>query len=580
MIKLYPDRPFIFDGAFGTCYAGLHPQDVPCELSNVGHPERVIALHRQYIAAGADGIKTDSFTLNRVNFPDKAQLEALIAGALRCANTAAEGKAAVFADVGPIPDGTEDDYAELVGVFLRCGAENFLFETFAEFAPLDKALRRVREALPEAGIIVSFGAAPDGYTRHGNALSELISEAAAHSAVDAVGFNCVCGPAHAVRLAASISGISKPLCVMPNAGYPVDVNGRTVYNDNVDYFADKIKEIYALGARLVGGCCGTTPAHIAASAAALKNAPLPSVSVSGGAESGVVREEGAFALKLREGRRVVAVELDPPADVSLAETADAALTLKNAGADVITFADNPLSRSRADSLMTAAFVRERTGAEVMPHLTCRDRNHLAIKSSLLAANAMGVRNVLAVTGDPLSNDDLKSKGVFALNSYKLIGYISGLNRAEFAAAPFCVGGALNIGASVFDAELARAREKCGRGAEFLLTQPVGSEAALENLKAAHETLGVPILAGIYPVAGYKNALFLKNEVSGIEIPDELLAELEGKSREEAAEISVRFAASVAEKAAPYCNGFYVMTPLKRVDIVSALLAKLKEKQLI
>ena len=580
MIRLYPDRPFIFDGAFGTCYAGLYHGDTPCELANIRHPERVIALHRQYIAAGADGIKTDSFTLNRVTCPARARLEALISGAIHCANAAAEGGAAVFADVGPIPDGTAGDYADLVETFIRCGAENFLFETFAEFDPLKDALTRIREKLPEAGIIVSFGAAPDGFTRHGNALSALIAEAAAHSAVDAVGFNCVCGPAHAVRLAAELRGVPKPLCVMPNAGYPVDVGGRTVYNDNADYFAEKIKEIYAGGARIVGGCCGTTPAHISACVSALKSAPAPNAPEQSYGKSGVEREDGAFALKLRAGGRVTAVELDPPADSGLSAVADAATLLKNAGADVITFADNPLSRARADSLMTAAYVRERTGAEVMPHMTCRDRNHLAIKSALLAANAMGVRNVLAVTGDPLSNDELKSKGVFALNSYKLIGYLAGLNSAEFASAPFCIGGALNIGAANFDAELERAKEKTARGAQVFLTQPVGSETALENLKKAHTALDAPILAGICPVAGYKNALFLKNEVSGIEIPDALLAELKDKSREDAAEISVRFAAETAEKAAPYCRGFYIMTPLRRVDIVAALLEKLKEKNLI
>lgn len=580
MIRLYPDRPFIFDGAFGTCYAGLYHGDGPCELANVGHPERVVSLHRQYVAAGADGIKTNSFTLNRVNFPDEARLEALAAGAIRCANAAAEDKASVFADVGPIPDGTENDYFDLIDIFIRCGAKNFIFETFAEFAPLKSALARIREKLPEAGVIVSFGAAPDGFTRHGNALSSLISEAAAHPAVDAVGFNCVCGPAHAVRLAAKLNGVPKPLCVMPNAGYPADVDGRTVYNDNADYFAERIKELCALGVKLVGGCCGTTPAHIAACVSALRNAPRPNAAPPARGEAAAEREESAFALKLRSGDRVVAVELDPPADASLYALADCAALLKNAGADVITFADNPLSRSRADSMMTAAFVRQRTGAEVMPHLTCRDRNHLAIRSSLLAAGAMGVRSVLAVTGDPLSNDEVKSKGVFALNSYKLISYINGLNDGEFAAAPFCVGGALNVSAAVFGAELERAKEKQLRGARFFLTQPVGSEQTLENLKAAHEALDAPVLAGVCPVAGYKNALFLKNEVSGIEIPDELLEQLKDKSREEAAEVSVRFAASVAEKAAPYCAGFYIMTPLKRVDIVAALLSELKERHLL
>lgn len=578
MIKLYPDRPFIFDGAFGTCYASLHPDNAPCELANIQHPERVIALHREYISAGADAVKTDSFTLNPVNFPDAAQLRALIAGAISCAKTAAENKVAVFADLGTIPDGTPEDYIALVKLFIECGAENFIFETLAEFDPVSDALTYIRDRLPEAGIIVSFGASPDGYTRHGNALSELIAEAAAHPATDAVGFNCICGPSHSARLAASLKGIKKPLCVLPNAGYPVSVNGRTVYNDNIDYFASKVKEIAACGVSIVGGCCGTTPEHIAAIVSALadKSSAVTSAAAPDNAETEF--RENELLMKFRSGKRVVAVEFDPPVSSELSATASAALEIKKTGCDVITFADNPLSRARADSIMTAAYVRERTDVDVIPHLTCRDRNHIAIKSALLAANGMGVRNVLAVTGDPLSDDS--GKGVFALNSYKLIGYISSLNESDFAASPFSIGGALNLCSVNFDAELSRAKEKIKRGADYFLTQPVTSERTRENLKKAHAELEAPILAGIYPVAGYKNALFLKNEVAGIEIPDELLAALEGKSREEAAAVSVRYAADIAESVSEYCAGYYLMTPLKRVDIITALIRELKGRKLI
>lgn len=580
MINIPTDRPFVFDGAFGTYYASLYPSASRCEEANIEYPERVISIHREYIAAGADAIKTNTFTLNKVTVTDPVKLDKLISGAVSCALAACDGKADVFADIGTIPGGSAEDYIELADIFIKHGAKNFLFETFAEFSPLSEVLTYIKRFIPDSTVIVCFGAAPDGYTRHGFDLHDLISEASAHPATDAVGFNCICGPAHAARLSQTVSYSQKPICVMPNAGYPANENGRTVYNDNINYYADKINRIYSAGARILGGCCGTTPAHIAASVAAIKHQSFSAAEASVPLTAQPSAAENPLALKLASGKKVIAVELDPPADPSVASLVSAAAELKNAGCDVITFADNPLSRARADSFMTASYISSQVGISVMPHLTCRDRNHIAIKSSLLAANAMGVRNVLAVTGDPLSDEEYHGKSVFALNSFKLIGYISSLNSKEFSAAPFLIGGALNLNATNFDAELTRAERKLAGGALLFLTQPVASERSLENLKKAHTSLNARILAGLYPVASYKNALFLKNEVSGMDIPDSLLSSLEGKSREEAAQISVSFTSELATRISEYCDGFYLMTPLKRTDIITALIQKLKELKLI
>lgn len=573
MILFGKDRPLIFDGAFGTYYSSEYGPDCIGDYANTEFPSRVLSIHRKYIESGAKAIKTNTFTLNKARFPDKNELAAMISAGISLAKEAAEESILVFADIGTIPEGTSEDYIELADIFIENGAENFLFETLAEFKPLDMVLTHIRNKLPKAGIIVSFGSSPDGYTRQGNSVSELIKEAAKHKAVDAVGINCVCGPAHALNLISSLENIEKPLSVMPNAGYPSFENGRTVYNDNATYFAEKAKELRKYGVSVIGGCCGTTPEHISALVSALNESNIISVNENKKAQISSSVKENPFESKLKNGKKIMAVEFDPPAGTDISCVVDAAALLKGCGCDLLTIADNPLSRSRADSLITACAVSERTGLPVMPHLTCRDRNRLAIKSGLMAANGMGVRNILAVTGDPLTDGE---KGVFSFNSFKLINFISDMNKKEFASSPYLVGAALNLNAKIFDIELKRAAQKAELGAKVFLTQPVATDTAFENLKTAYKTLNTPILVGIYPVAGYKNALFLKNEVAGIDIPDSLIKSLEGKSKEEALGISVEFSYEKASQIAPFCNGFFIMTPLKRTDIVIELIHKIKE----
>ncbi len=567
-------RPFVFDGAFGTYYAARSRGDAPCEAANLSDPETVVQIHREYIAAGAQAIKTNTFSCNAVTFPDASELTRLIQAGFANAQRAAEGsEVSVFADIGPIPDGESGDYLAVAEQFLALGAEYFLFETQPDLDPLPPVFAAVKARAPQAQIIVSFAGAQDGLTRLGRSCAQLLRQAAALDTVDAVGLNCICGPAHLVRLVREALPLQKPFSAMPNAGYPSVFGGRTVYIDNAEYYAGKLSELAHLGCAIVGGCCGTTPQHIRAFTDARHGIQTPSAAAGTAVQSAVpVSRPNPFRAKLSLGsRKVVAVELDPPHDNDLSPILEAAKQMKETGVDVLTFADSPLSRARADSMATAAAVCMNAGIPVMPHLACRDRNQIAIKGGLLAANALGVSNLLAVTGDPLSDTDRSGvKSVFSMNSYGLIRFVDELNQSAFASNPFFIGGALNLNTLRFDVELDRARKKREAGAQFFLTQPVFSDEAAEHLRMAHETLDTKILAGIFPVASYKNALFLTNEVAGIEIPDDFLHRLERAAPEEIPLLSVEFALEMAKKSAPFCDGFYLMTPLKRFDIVRLL----------
>mgnify|MGYP000158058205 FL=1 len=263
---LQQPKPFLFDGAFGTYYAALAQTDAPCELANLTDPDTVIQIHREYIAAGAHAIKTNTFACHPQMLPpdgsnDWKQL--LTAGYANACHAVEGTDRLVFADIGPIADGTPDDYLAVAEVFLSLGATHFLFETQPELDALIPAFASIKQH-PETAILVSFAAAQDGLTRLGQNARTLLRQAAALETVDAVGLNCICGPAHLVHLVQDVLPLSKPFSAMPNAGYPTVSGGRMVYLNNTSYYADKLSELAAAGCAILGGCCGTTPRHIRA----------------------------------------------------------------------------------------------------------------------------------------------------------------------------------------------------------------------------------------------------------------------------------------------------------------------------
>lgn len=577
-------RPLLFDGAMGTCFASLpgHANE-RCEQANLEHPEEILAIHKAYLDAGCRAIKTNTFSVSEDYAQGNDALgRQIIEAGCRLAKKAADAKGAfIFADLGPAHEGNALTPAELycrqTEEFLRQGVTNFLAETMPSDEGIPELARYLKANCPESFLIVSFAVNSDGMTREGQLGIKLYKSTAALPEVDAVGFNCIAGPGHMLKFMQKLELCDKPLSIMPNAGYPTVLGRRTVYQDQPDYFAQKLTQIVHTGASIVGGCCGTTPAHIAAAAAALRDT-FVTVQRHPAAKNAKPSErattENQLFDKLACNERVIAVELDPPIDDNISDFLIGVQKLQRAGVDAVTIADCPVGRPRADSSLLACKIKRELGIEPLPHITCRDRNLNAIKALLLGLSIEGVHNILVVTGDPIPSEDRNEvKSVFNFNSRKLASYISALN-ASVLTSPFRIFGALNVNAKNFDMQLSIAKEKEKNGVSGFLTQPILSERALENLKQARKELHGRILGGIYPVVSYKNACFMNNEIAGIDICPEIVALYEGKDREESERIAIAVSTQIAREIKPYTDGVYLMTPFKRVELVEKILKKL------
>ena len=575
-------RPLLFDGAMGTYYAARPGRaEARCELANLHAPEEIAAIHRAYLEAGCRAIRTNTFDLGG----DWETAEAIMKAGCRVALDAARPFSAyVFADLGPAPreGGTAPGafYCRQASLFLDQGLTQFIVETLPADEGIPELARYLKKHCPESFLLVSFAVAPDGVTREGLSGRALLQRAAALEGVDGVGFNCVSGPRHLLEF---IRGLDldllkgKPLSVMPNAGYPTVLGRRVVYRGGADYFAAQLSDIARSGAVVVGGCCGTTPDHIARAAQALETAERRSLPLPAQPREKARAQPGRNRLreKLASGKRVTAVELDPPADDNVDAFMEGVRALRDAGADAVTVADCPVGRPRADSSLLACKTRRETGVEPLPHLTCRDRNLNATKALLLGLSMEGVHNVLLVTGDPIpteARDEVKS--VFNFNSRKLIRYAAELTDHGLST-PFQIFGALNVNAPSFARQLELAQEKEEAGAAGFLTQPVHSPQALENLALARRTLKGYILGGVFPIVSHRNALFLNNEVAGVSVPEDIVRRYEGLDREEAEELAVELSVRAARDMEPYTDGWYLMTPFRRTALIARIMAALR-----
>ena len=583
-------RPLLFDGGMGTYYKAKPGQE--CEQANLTDPEGILAVHRAYLAAGADAIKTNTFSLPRLVAAQQPGWEQLAdAGWQLAAKAAGETGAAVFADLGPAPD-TENLPAEQVYLavakrFALLGARNFLFETLSSDAGLLDAVGAIKAEVPDAFVLVSFAVLPDGYTREGMYCKDLARRMQESGIVDAVGLNCVSAPG-AMRTLAKQLGGTLPLSVMPNAGYPVVTRTQVKYQGRPEYFARELGRLAAEDTvQILGGCCGTTPAHIAALRAELDSLPVvektaPAEEFSTAKER-MVENEDAFLRKLNAGEKVIAIELDSPRNADLTGYLEGAKKLQAAGADLLTIADCPIAQARMDSSLVACRVHRELGLCTLPHMTCRDRNLNATKALLLGLYAEGVREVLAITGDPIPTAERDEvKNVYQFNSRKLAQYIVSLaGEGREMPGPMTVFGALNLNARNFDVELRRAKEKLENGMSGFLTQPVLSAQAVENLKKSRETLGADakILAGIMPVVSQRNAIFMENEINGIHVEDWIIEKFAGLDRAQGEELGLAISLEMAKAALPYADGLYLMTPFNRVALMERLIGRLKQEVL-
>ncbi len=620
----------LFDGSMGTWFAEKYREfQENCERANLTAPEKVLEIHREYIEAGCHAIKTNTFASNPLNYGgDEELLRSVLNAGMKLAHDAAKSPAAkgevfVFADIGPILGAEEeviwDAYRKTADIFLEAGAENFLFETNPNDDHLERIAEYIKGRKKDAFIIVSFAVQPDGYTREGIYAEDLMRRVRACEAIDAFGLNCVTSAAHLSDLVSKCDFSGKMLCVMPNAGYPRVVGNRMFFDSDPEYFAQKLAEIVAGGASIVGACCGTNPEFIRAAARMLKhdrkgnkdavsksvkylsgekgqtgpNARDVRAGVWSGTDSAIGADsadgtydepsaktdnDNLFWKKMERGERVIAAELDPPRNDDGTKFMQGARILKSAGVDAMTLADCPTAHARMDSSLMACKVRREVGIDTIPHMTCRDRNLNATKALLLGLSMEGVRNVLAVTGDPVptaERDEVKI--VYQFNSRRLARYITSLNQTEFSQ-PIRVFGALNVNAHRFDVQLEIAKKKIENGICGFLTQPVLTKEALENLKYAYRELDAKILGGIIPVVSSRNGRFMNNEISGITVDEKIIDLYEGRTKEECAKLAVGISLKIAEEIAPYIDGYYLMTPFYRTDIMAELIAGIRKME--
>ena len=577
------EQPLLFDGGMGTYYASRNrTSHRDCEWANLSAPEEIAAIHRAYLDAGCRAIKTNTYGVNRLHFSE-SNCRAMIREGWQIANRFANS-AYVFADIGPID--AEDDmdilaeYLFVTDQFLQLGTKHFLFETLGTNQYLSEIASVIRSKAPDAFILVSFAASPDGISRDGRLIRELLSAAAAEANIDAVGLNCVSGGRQMVELMQKIGHIEGLLSAMPNAGYPTVRGNRTFYEGDPSYFSDQMEQLRAQGVRILGGCCGTTPEHMREASKKLRMPTAVRIEYHPeAAAKKTVRpevEDPFWTALCDPGRKPFAVELDPPENADVTKFMDGARKLQEYGANLITVADCPVARARIDSSLMACKIRRELSMDAMPHMTCRDRNLNATQALLLGLSAEGINKVLVVTGDPIpaaNRDEVKS--VYNFNSRKLIKYVDGLNQTVLPN-PFRIFAALNVNVRNIGVQLDIALKKEQNGALAFLTQPVLSPEALKNIQIARETLRGKIIGGIMPVVSERNARFMNSEIAGITVDEKIIELYRGADREKGEELAVEISTEIAGQIAPYVDGFYIITPFGRTGLVGRIIDSIRK----
>ncbi len=621
----------IADGAMGTYFDHIDTNHlISSEEANIAEPDLIRRIHSSYIKNGASLIRSNTFAANpmavdalRKKDPQRyacLTLEELIGAGWNLASQAAKDAShdgmTVFpaADIGPIPErsvldfpgdsadqnpNSPDDmnlflvYKTMIDVFLEKGAEIFVFETFPEEKYVLQAAEYIRSVKPDAFIIGQYSFNPSGYSRTGRAFHTVLKRSADSGLLDAIGMNCGVGAVHMQKFWKEyFTRYGYPdgvyLSALPNCGYPDIVRGKAVYSDSAVYFGQKMIEIADLGIHIIGGCCGTTPDYIReisdnykkqSTARKLGRQVVIQQKTSSEelktSESGneVLNRARSFREKLLSGEKVWAVELDPPFDHHAEKLITGSALLKDTKADIITVADSPLGKSRADSILSAAGIQNQTGMVVMPHISCRDKNRIAMRGSLLGAHINNIRNVLLVTGDPVGRDERDfTKSVFDYNSIRLMEYVKSMNEDVFLEDPLLYGGALNQGGLNPERIADRMLRKMEAGCSYFMTQPVYSDEGLDRLAWLQKKTGARILIGILPLVSRRNALFIKNEMPGIHVPDEVVDRYpENGTRESWEESALEISLSVIREGKDIGAGYYLMTPFNRAELMKRIM---------
>jgi homocysteine S-methyltransferase len=625
---LDPRSVIVFDGAMGTMlYAkGVFINQCYDEL-NLRAPELVRQVHTAYAQAGADVLETNTFGANRFKLAQyglEAQVGEINRAAARIARDVAGDARIVAGAVGPLglrlepygPTSAEEArtaFAEQMAALREGGADCFIVETFGDVDEIAQAILAARDVDPSMPVIAQMTIGVDGRTPFGATPEDVARRLDAFGA-DIIGLNCSVGPQGLLEAIERMVPVTRrKLSAQPNAGMPRDIGGRSMYMASPEYMATYARHLVQAGARVVGGCCGTTPDHIRAIAAGIRplsprvaanveavvtpdaapgprNTPPGAASVATGQEETARRgvpvpmaERSAWAARIAAGEFVTSVEIVPPRGVNAERMLADVEALKRAGIDAVNVPDGPRAQSRMGAVMTSILIQQRVGIEAVCHYCCRDRNLLGMLSDLLGASALGLRNVLLITGDPPKMGPYPdATAVFDIDAIGLTNLVRNLNHgldpggnAIGEPTRYCIGVGCNPAALDPAVELRRFRYKVEAGAEFAVTQPVFDVGQLERFLRDVEDYHIPVVAGIWPLVSSRNAEFLANEVPGVVVPEEIITRMRranDKSRDHAVAEGIAIARSMLERVRPAVQGVQVSAPFGRVELALQVFA--------
>lgn len=605
MKKTFRDRitegPIVCDGAMGTMLDIYDLTELPHEIQNLKNPDIVERIHREYVEAGAEIIETNTFSANRLrltHFRVEDKLREINLRGVEIARRAAGDRAYVAGAVGPTgkllePIGkvkrqeVRDVFREQIEILLEAGVDLIMLETFVSVQELDEALAAAKE-LTDLPVVAQKAFAEDGAILSGSYPLEVIEHLIEQGA-DIVGANCTVGPQRMFSIIRSAHTDGVVLAAQPAAGIPTFLDGRSIYHASPEYLAQYARELVESGVTLIGACCGSTPAHIRAIAETVRDAkvgvrsarPPERVSVAVRAEAEPVFSEPVRGSKFGKniGRKfLTSVELDIPRGMDMRTVIQGAQYLYERGIDAINVTDGARARLRMDAISISLLIQQKVGIETITHQTARDRNMIAMQSELLGAHALGIRNLLCVTGDPAQVGDYpQATSVFDVDSVGLIRAAAAMNRgADIMGNPlgdptwFTIGCAVNPCARDFEKEMEKLEHKVEAGAQIAFTQPVYEMKTLETFLKRISHLQIAIMLGLLPLRSYKHADFLHNEVPGMVIPDAVREEMR-QAGDKAARTGIRHAQELLRDARSSVQGVYMMPPFQKYQLVEELL---------
>lgn len=608
---LQEQEAVLLDGGMGTMLYNKGIFVNQCyDALNLSNPTVVEEVHREYVAAGAQVVETNTFGANAWKLKAYGlaeNTEEINRRGVEIARRAAGTGVYVAGSMGPLGARIEpwgaisreearEEFRRQAAALTAAGADLIILETFYDLSEIEQAIQAVRAAAPSIFLIASMTIDEDGTSLFGTP-AEVFGKRLGEWGADAIGVNCSEGPAVMLEVAQSLRKITDlPLLISPNAGRPRSVEGRNFYMSSPEYFAEYTRRFLQIGVKMVGGCCGTTPAHTKAMAGAIRSA-FPArrsgEQLTITAEDWKKRkqdfpetptaEKSALAAKLSAGRFVSSIEIVPPRGTDYGKVIEHARAAEAAGVDALNIPDGPRASSRMSALATALLIHQHSRVETILHYTCRDRNILGIQSDLLGASALGVRNMLLVTGDPPKMGSYPdATGVFDIDSIGLVNVVKALNQGfDIGKNPigrptsYLIGVGVNPLAVDLEFELKRFAYKVEAGAEFAITQPVFDTRQLLDFLETLEQRGlkIPIVAGLWPLTSFRNAQFMRNEIPGAFVPDEIMTRMEAAvTKEDGIRIGMEIAFETIAAIADRVQGLQVSIPGGRIENAVALIA--------